>query len=197
MIRNRLILPVLLLLVLAHSPPAAAAELKIAYRAIEKALVSQVFVNDGRKFLIGSPQTPCTQAFLDSPAVAPQGERLQIRARFHSRAGVEISGECVGTGDTFEVWMSGVPAYRDGVLFLDQIRVQTPDKPYGDLARNLLDQTLPRLLRYPLLDEVRRKAAAHSRQGPYQVAVSRLAVSTITLGANHISISFDLTLSLN
>ena len=197
MIWKRCILPALLLVLLAHSRPAAAAELNIGYRAIEKALLSEVFVDGGRKFLLGSPQTPCAQAFLASPAVSPQGERLQIRARFHSQAGVEISGECVGAGDTFDVWMSGVPAYRDGVLFLDQIRVQTPDKPYGDLARNLLGQTLPRLLRYPLLDEVRQKAAENSRQGPYQVAVARLDVGRITLAADHLSIPFDFTLSLH
>ncbi len=196
MIARRFFVLATLALILAGVGSAAAAELLIGYRAIEKTLLTQVFTSDGRKFLVGASSAGCTHAFLDTPRVTPQGERLQVSARFHSSAGVEISGDCVGAGDEFDVWMSGVPTYRDGVLFLDQIRVQTPNKPYGDLARNLLAQTLPKMLRYPLLQEVRKKAAAESQQGPYQISVSRLDVGRITLGADQLSIPFELSLSL-
>ena len=178
------------------SPAAQAAELQIGYGAIEKALLQQVFTRDGKKFFAGASEKDCNYALLADPRVSAEAERLRVTARFSTRAGLTIQGECVGPSETFEVWMTGVPAYRGGEIFLDQVRVGTPERPYADIARTFLEERLAGLLRYPLLAEIRRQAAEESARGGFQVTVPALDVSRMLVGGDGLDITLDFTVEL-
>lgn len=77
----------LTVLVVVAPPAAVGAELMISYPAIERALGEHVFDQEGgRRYLTGSPETPCFYAFLENPKVSAETGRLKVEAHFSGRS---------------------------------------------------------------------------------------------------------------
>ncbi len=185
------------LLVASMALTASAAEVRVHYQALQKALLQQVFKDGGRHFLYGASNTACQYAYLDQPRVTGSAGRVVIRAQFHGRAGVVMLGECVGANDSFEVKMSGVPVYRNGVLSLDQVRLETAYPLYNDLLSTFVTGTVARALRFPLQAEVQKSVAEASKAGPYQLRVASLDVSSIRTEAQGLAVGLDFMMDIH
>ena len=104
----------LLAAVLAAGPAAEAAEVTLSHAALERVIWQVLLTEGGRGYFEGGPEDTCRFAFVQEPKVTAAGGRLRIRFLFSGRAGAEVAGRCVGPGDTFEIFVSGVPALAAG-----------------------------------------------------------------------------------
>jgi len=149
---------------------ARAAELEIHYTAIQKILAQEVFTQDGRRYVRGSPAAKCSFAYLEHPELRGDNGRLSLKARFTGRSALDVFGQCIGLGDSFDVYISAVPYYHNQSIGLKDVRVEgrasegAPRTGYyvrrvcaalgdslrkqfeyrvGDQARRILEQTAP------------------------------------------------------
>jgi hypothetical protein len=159
---------------------ARAAELEIHYTAIQRILAQEVFTQDGRRYVRGSPAAKCSFAYLEHPELRGDNGRLSLKARFTGRAALDVLGRCIGLGDSFDAYITAVPYYHNQSIGLKDVRVEgrapqgTPRTGYyvrrvcaalgdslrrqfeyrvGDQARRILEQTAPQTAyRQELLD---------------------------------------------
>ncbi len=175
---------------------ASAAEVTVHYQALYKALMQQVFNDGGRHYLYGASDAACQYAYLDKPRVMGVAGRVAITAQFHGRAGAMMLGECVGANDSFEMKMSGVPVYRNGVVSLDQVQLETPNPFYNDLLRAFVAGTVARALRFPLQSEVQKSVVEASKAGPYQLRLASLEVSSIRTEPQGLKVALDFVMDI-
>lgn len=186
------VLQILVLIVSASVPRALpGAQLKVHFDAIKRVLMEQVFTDNGRSYLTGDPGSHCNYAFLEHPRVMADGKRLRVTAHFSGRMAVEISGSCVGPGEAFNVSISGVPAYKEGVFYLDEVQIEPSEGFYANLIRAALGDALLQSLKYPVLEEVRELARQASTQGHYEIHIPSLKVDSIRIEPKAIVFSFD------
>ncbi len=92
--------------------------------------------------------------------------------------------------------MTGVPVYRDGVLRLEQTRLEPADGLYGGLIRAVLGDVLEQSLQYPLLQDLQRFVRKVSMQSPYEVRMRDLDVHTVRVEAEAIVFMFDFSMDV-
>ena len=80
------------MLLLASTIPARAAELELRYAAIERVIADQLFSQDGRLYVRGSKSTRCKFAYLESPHVGAVNGRLRVSGRFSGRTALDMMG---------------------------------------------------------------------------------------------------------
>src|SRR5580698_8980206 len=107
---------------------APAADLELRYAALERLVASQLFTQDGRRYVKGTPAAKCQYAYLEAPrftAVDKAEGRLKISAKFSGRSSLDLFGRCVGLGDSFDLTIQTSPVARKGVIFMDNVTVTT------------------------------------------------------------------------
>lgn len=123
-----------LLLAISLSGPAFAADLELRYAALERLIAEQLFTQDGRRYVRGTPGTPCQYAYLAAPHLAAAADgadgRLKITAKFSGRSAVDVLGRCMGMGDSFDLTILASPVARKGVIAMDDVRVSTVKDSY-------------------------------------------------------------------
>jgi hypothetical protein len=117
------------------SVPALAADLEVRYAALERLIGEQLFTQDGRRYVRGTPTTRCEYAYLEAPrlsAATADGAdgRLKVRAKFSGRSAVDVLGRCVGMGDSFDLTIEVSPVARKGVIAMDDVHVSTVKDSY-------------------------------------------------------------------
>jgi hypothetical protein len=150
--------PRLILTLILLAPLAQAVELHIQFAALERILADQLFTEEGRRYVKGTPTTRCNFAYLESPHIDNDNGRLRIRAKFTGRTALNVLGQCVGLGDAFPVILTATPVYKDGQLRLTDVTA-VPDNKTGIYIRRVcaaLSIGLPRDFRYPLETEARK-----------------------------------------
>jgi hypothetical protein len=110
---------------------ARAAELRIYYTAIQKILAQEVFTQDGRRYVRGSPAAKCSFAYLEHPELRGDSGRLTLKARFTGRSALDVFGRCLGLGDSFDVYVTAVPYYHNQSIGLKDVRVEGR-APHGE-----------------------------------------------------------------
>ncbi len=107
-------------------------ELRIHYSALQRILAEQMFTQDGRQYVRGTPKARCNYAYLEHPDVHGDAQgRLKVEARFSGRSAIDFFGRCVGLGDSFDLSITAVPYYENGAI-------RFKDVHGGDEARRLL-----------------------------------------------------------
>jgi hypothetical protein len=122
-----------LLLIALGSLPALAADLELRYGALERLVASQLFTQDGRRYVKGTPAAKCHYAYLEAPrftAVDKAEGRLKISAKFSGRSSLDLFGRCVGLGDSFDLTIQTSPVARKGVIVMDNVQVTTVKDSY-------------------------------------------------------------------
>ena len=173
--------------------PAAGAESEITIRntAVQRMLMDQLFIDRGRYVLMR--QSRCQFAYLTSPAVAIAHGRVRIKSRLTGQLGMEVAGGCAGTGDAFDVTVSGRPYFSGENLGLTDIRVdEVSNELYRTVLEQFLDVTLPKALEINLRQCLQQVIA--ERKSSYKVIVRKLVVTNLTAENNqiHANLSFAL-----
>jgi hypothetical protein len=116
---------VLAALLAASAPRCGAVEVDISAEALARLIARQMFTQDGRKYVRGSKDARCHFAYLENPKLRTEANRLQVEARFTGRSALNLLGQCVGLGDSFEVTILARPYCRKGALAFTDVTVHS------------------------------------------------------------------------
>ena len=182
----------LLALFLAWPAAGADSEITIENTALRKMLIDQLFVDRGRYHLLR--QSRCQFAYLESPVVAIAVGRVGIKTRLTGRLGMETDSGCTGSGDSFDVTVSGKPYFSGESLGLTEVRVdEVSNEFYRIVLQQFLDLALPKALEINLRQGLERMIA--EQNSSYEVVVSKLVVSNLTAQNNRIHANLSFALS--
>ena len=178
------------------SPAQAAVELAIHFTALQRLLAEQVFTQDGRRFVRGTPRLGCNYAYLEHPEVHGDGGRLGVHARFSGRSAWDLFGRCVGLGDAFDVWITAAPYYSDGAIRLKDVRVESRDRDgfYIRRVRAALADTLRRQFVYRIAADA--KKLLEEQHGEYRAELSGFGVPSIRVTSDALVLALDFTLAV-
>lgn len=170
-----------------------ASEMTIQNTAIQKMLMDELFIDNGRYPLL--PQTACQYAYLDSPAVTIAQGRVRIKVRLSGKLAMEVADKCVGSrSDVVRVAISGRPSFSGEKLVLTDIRVdEVSNEGYRVLLQQFLESAIPRAVEINVRQGLQRILA--DRQSTFEVVVNRLSVTDLTAENNqlHATLTFALT----
>ena len=135
-----------------------AAEIHIEHSVIQTVLARQVFTDDGRVYVRANRTSKCNYAFLEDPAISAANGQLRIRTRFTVRTAADVFGRCVGLGDSFLAIIYATPYYKDGLLLLKDVRVDSEgaDGMYVRRIRAALANGIRTRFSYNLYGEAKR-----------------------------------------
>ena len=179
-------------LVIAWPAAAAESEITIHNTALERMLIDQLFVDQGRYFLMR--HSPCQFAFLKSPTVAMARGRVMIKTRLIGQLAMAVSDGCAGTRDAFDVAISGRPFFSGEKLGLTDIRIDNvSNEMYRILLQQFLDLTLRKALEINLRQGLQQMIS--EQEASYEVIVDKLAVTNLIAENNQIHANLTFALS--
>jgi hypothetical protein len=167
------------------------------YEALQRILAAQLFTQDGRKYVRGNKEARCSYAYLETPAVGADKERLSIKARFSGRSALDLLGRCIGLGDSFDVTILATPYYRDGSIGFKEVEVSSNgrDGLYIRHVRRSLRQSLERDFSYPLRDETRR-VLEETRSSLYRQELLGFEVAMVQVAPTALVLTVDFGLAV-
>ncbi|MBK5293961.1 MAG: hypothetical protein JJE04_20085 [Acidobacteriia bacterium] len=190
----------LLALLLAVCLPSAHAQvlLHMHFSTIQRMLASQVFTQDGRKFVKGQSDKQCSFAYLENPVVGSEQGRLRIRARFSGRSAFDLFSKCVGLGDAFDLSILATPQYKTGSVVFKNVMVESygPDRFYKKQVRRVMAASLERDFRYPLAAEVRRVLEHGELAAGFRRELSDFDVTSIYVAQDSVVLSLRFHLAV-
>jgi hypothetical protein len=175
-----------------------AAELHIRFSALERLLASQVFTDEGRKYVRGSRDAKCNYAWLENPRVGGHEGKLIIRAKFTGRSAWDVFGKCVGLGDSFDVRISATPVFVDGAVALKDVTAVPEGRSgfYAGQASASIGSSLSRDFRYPLAPEAKRALEDPGTHPEYPRQLQRFGVSAIRVSADALVLVLDFVVAV-
>jgi len=177
--------------------PATAAELHVHFTALERVLASQVFTQEGRRYVKGSKATKCSFAYLENPKIGEVNGRVRIDARFTGRSAASVFGKCVGLGDSFNLTIAAAPVYQDGYLLLKHIEVASSrDSYYIRRVRRALAQSLAADFRYKVSDDAKRMLEQNQNGALYRQELVQFQVSQVRVTRQAVVLAVDFQLAV-
>jgi hypothetical protein len=178
--------PVRLFLASFLAVPAMAAELELRYGALERLIAEQLFTQEGRRYVRGTPATPCQYAYLEAPhlnsaAAAPGSDgRLKITAKFSGRSAMDVLGRCMGMGDSFDLTILASPVARKGVIAMDDIHVTTmKDSYYIRRVRAALTESFGKEFKIDVRDQAKKLLEQPAGNSSYKQELSDFDLSAV------------------
>lgn len=170
-----------------------ASEITIQNTALQKMLMSELFIDEGRYNLLAP--TRCQYAYLDSPMVSVSQGRVRIQVRLSGKLAMEVADQCVGSrSDVVRVAISGRPMFSGERLVLTDIKIdEVSNEGYRILLQQFLESAIPRAIEIDVREGLQRILS--DRQSTYEVVVTRLSVTDLRAENNqlHARLSFALT----
>lgn len=188
----------LLLLMASAWPAIAQVEVHLTFAVLQKIIGSQVFTEDGRKYVRGGKDKRCSFAYLENPRIGETDGRLVVRARFSGRSAMTVLGQCVGLGDSFDVVVSMTPYAEKSLLRLRDVQVISDGKRgmYARAVCNQLAATIPRILIYDFSPDFKRALEAEQPGLPFRKTVEDLSVQSLRVSKEALVLQLGLTLTL-
>ena len=145
--------------------PSFAAEIELRFDALERIISEQVFTQDGRKYVRGTPATRCQFAYLEKPHIGADNGLLRVSARFSGRTALDLFGGCIGLGDSFDLTIVAAPVVRNGAMGFKDVKVTTTkDSYYIRRVRSALTQSFTKDVKIEVKDQAR-KILEQTREG--------------------------------
>jgi hypothetical protein len=175
---------------------AAAVELEIHYAALQRILAQQMFTQDGRKYVRGTPAAKCNFAYLEHPDLRGEdGGRLHVKARFSGRSALDMLGKCVGVGDSFDLEITAVPYFHDGAIRFKDVLVESrKDGFYIRRVRAALTHTLRSQFAYKVAEDARK--ILEEKRGDYSPELKDFRVSSVRVTGEALVLSLEFTLAV-
>ena len=169
-----------LVLVLFFAGPALAADLELRYAALERLIAEQLFTQDGRRYVRGTPATPCQYAYLAAPHLAAADGRLKITAKFSGRSAMDVLGRCMGMGDSFDLTILASPVARKGVIAMDDVRVSTvKDSYYIRRVRAALTESFGKEFKIDVRDQAKKLLEQPAGNSSYKQELTDFDLSAV------------------
>jgi hypothetical protein len=145
--------------------PSFAADIELRFDALERIIAEQVFTQDGRKYVRGTPATKCQFAYLEKPHIGADNGLLRVSARFSGRTALDLFGGCIGLGDSFDLTIVAAPVVRSGAMGFKDVKVSTTkDSYYIRRVRAALTQSFAKDVKIEVKDQAR-KILEQTREG--------------------------------
>jgi hypothetical protein len=176
---------------------ASAAELRIAFPALERLLSQEAFTQEGRRYVRGSPSQKCDFAYLEKPRISGGSGRLVIQARFSGRSAVDVFGRCVGLGDAFDLTIIGTPVFERGSLTVKEVQVGSDkDSFYIRRVRRALASSLNGQLRYDVSAAAKKMLTVPPGTGPYTTEVKDFQVPSVRVDKDAVVLEIQFVLNV-
>jgi hypothetical protein len=145
--------------------PCLAADIELRFDTLERIIADQVFTQDGRKYVHGTPATKCQFAYLEKPRIGAENGLLRVGARFSGRTAFDVFGGCIGLGDSFDLTIVAAPTVRSGAMGFKDVHVTTTkDSYYIRRVRTALTQAFGKDVKIDVKDQAR-KILEQTREG--------------------------------
>jgi hypothetical protein len=183
---------------LIYASPLHAIELQIYFTAMQRLLASQVFTQEGQRLYVrGDGKNKCNFAYLENPIVSSAGSKLAIRARFSGKTARNFFGKCVGVGDSFDLSIAAVPYYRDGMIALRDVKVESPGREgyYIRRVRAAIGDSLSRQFAYNVAADAKR-ILEMKRDSLYDQELRRFTVTAIRIAPDSLVVGLDFQLAV-
>ena len=172
-------------------------EIHLSFGVLERLIAQQLFTEDGRKYVKGSKTARCNFAYLEHPKIWGKDGRLSIQARFTGKAAIDLMGRCIGTGDAFDLTVTGVPYFSGGNVAFKEIVIQTSsDGFYIRRVRAALTDTLAKEFKYSLAADAKRLMEQQDPGQPYSRKLVKFDVSGIQVANDALVVAVDFVLSV-
>ncbi len=150
---------------LVAAPRCRAADIELRFDTLERIIGEQVFTQDGRKYVRGTPFTKCQFAYLEKPRIGEDNGLLRVSARFSGRTAFDLLGGCIGLGDSFDLTIVAAPVVRKGAMGFKDVKVSTTkDSYYIRRVRAALTQAFGKDVKIEVKDQAR-KILEQTREG--------------------------------
>lgn len=181
-------LPLAMLLAIVLAGPAPAADLELRYGALERLVAQQLFTQDGRRYVRGTPAAKCQYAYLAAPhfsAADQAAGRLKITAKFSGRSAMDVLGRCVGMGDSFDLTILASPVARKGVIAMDNVQVTTAkDSYYIRRVREALTQSFGKDFKLDVREQAKKLLEQPGGNASYQQELNGFDLNDVRVTAD-------------
>jgi hypothetical protein len=171
---------------------AIASELVIGREALQTLVVTSVFKDQGRWYLV---KGKC-YAYLERPHVALDAARVIIDAHLSSRLGLMIGDSCVGTELLSDVRVSGKLIGSGSHIEIDDIRI---DNVQDESTRNVIEllqsatgRSLPKSVGIDLLPLLKPTSVPGT---DIKVSATNLAIANVATLADAVDVEFEIKLA--
>jgi hypothetical protein len=180
---------------LAAAAPSFAADIELRFDALERIIAEQVFTQDGRKYVRGTPATKCQFAYLEKPHIGAENGLLRVSARFSGRTAFDLLGGCIGLGDSFDLTIVAAPVVRSGAIGFKDVRISTTkDSFYIRRVRAALNQAFGKDIRIEVKDQARKILEQAKEGGSYKVEMAAFNLTDVRITADSLVLVIDFKL---
>lgn len=180
-------------------PSIQAVEVAIEYPALQRILAKQMFTQDGRRYVRGSLAEKCNYAYLENPRIEARENRLRVQAHFSGRSASNLFGYCFGLGDDFDLAITAVPYYHDGLIGFREVRVESLGRD-GFYIRRVcaaMQRSLSTDFQYHLFDDAKRMLEEKHPADPYDQKVAAFRVPQVAVTPTALVLTLDFTLTVH
>jgi hypothetical protein len=180
--------------------PSFAADIELRFATLDRIIAAQVFTQDGRKYVRGTPATRCQFAYLEAPHIGAvtldntldNTRLLRVSARFSGRTAFDLLGGCVGLGDSFDLTIVAAPVVRNGAMGFKDVKVTTTkDSYYIRRVRAALTESFAKDVKIDVKDQAR-KILEETREGaPYKAEMASFNLTEVRVTADALVLVID------
>ena len=181
-------LGLVLLFLYASTAAAGGIQVNVYFSAVQKYLNTKIYNEQGRKYLLGGPESKCNYAYLEDPRISSVNNKIRLTTRFSGMIGTHIKGECLGIREQCEVKMVGKPYFKDGILGLEDVMLEDMDlsTQFGVMLDAFFRQEMPKFLQIHLLETIQSGMTDNGLTFPYQVGVPEAEIEKIKIDSDRI-----------
>ena len=175
--------------------PAFAADIELRFDALERIIAEQVFTQDGRKYVRGTPATKCQFAYLEAPRIGAENGLLRVSARFSGRAAFDVRVGCIGLGDSFDLTIVATPVVRNGAMGFKDVKVSTTkDSYYIRRVRSALTQSFAKDVKIDVTDQARKILEQQREGASYKVEMASFNLTEVRITPDSLVLAIDFKL---
>jgi hypothetical protein len=175
--------------------PAFAADIELRFDALERIIAEQVFTQDGRKYVRGTPATRCQFAYLEAPRIGAENGLLRVSARFSGRAAFDVRVGCIGLGDSFDLTIVAAPVVRNGAMGFKDVKVSTTkDSYYIRRVRAALTQSFAKDVKIDVTDQARKILEQQREGASYKLEMASFNLTEVRITPDSLVLAIDFRL---
>ena len=173
--------------------PGRAVELKVSRDALQRTLKDQLFSGpNGRYYLKGSPQSPCS-IYAEDPQLSFVQDRILVRVKTHASVGKAVHGACIGLtlAPTSEV--SVAPDGEGETLGFRSARLEriSQQRELNFVLTPFLSHQVPSSMKVNAAELLRKALEDSTATSGYKVTLERLKIHSIQIQGDSVVVDVD------
>jgi hypothetical protein len=176
----------------------SAVELKVSREALQRTLKEQLFNGpNGRYYLKGSPQSPCS-IYAEEPQLSFVQDRILVRVKTHARIGTTVGGACIGVSLAPTSEVSVAPAGEGETLGFRDARVEriSQQRELNFVLAPFLNHQIPSSMKVNAAELLRKALEGSTATSGYKVSLDRLKIHSIEIHGDAVVVDVDGDLSV-